>query len=44
MIRLASNHDTTVYVQKFQRGPREVGTEENWKSRPNVMGIIVITE
>jgi hypothetical protein len=29
---------------KSQRGPREVGTEKNRKSRPKVMGIIVIKE
>jgi hypothetical protein len=29
---------------KFQRGPWEVGTEKNRKFRPNMMGVIIITE
>jgi hypothetical protein len=29
---------------KFQRGLREVGTEKNRKFRPNMMGIVIITE
>jgi hypothetical protein len=29
---------------KFRRGPREVGTEKNWKFRPNMMGMIIIME